>query len=173
MQKNNLLELVMIVKNSGDILKDCLSINKKYIDHWTILDTGSSDNTVSNIKEELKDIPGNLYIEEFVDFSHSRNRSLELSSKKCKYQIILDDSYIINGGDNLRKFLNNSKDDCIAIKIGKYINRFLHNDYFSKRIIKTSKNLRYKYRIHEDIYLPNYNFIEINDPNIFIHDLEF
>ena len=65
MQKNNLLELVMIVKNSGDILKDCLSINKKYIDHWTILDTGSSDNTVSNIKEELKDIPGNLYIEEF------------------------------------------------------------------------------------------------------------
>ena len=172
MQKNNLLELVMIVKNSGDILKDCLSINKKYIDHWTILDTGSSDNTVSNIKEELKDIPGNLYIEEFVDFSHSRNRSLELSSKKCKYQIILDDSYIINGGDNLRKFLNNSKDDCIAIKIGKYINRFLHNDYFSKRIIKTSKNLRYKYRIHEDIYLPNDNFIEINDPNIFIHDLD-
>ena len=134
MNDKNLLELVMIVKNSGDILKDCLSINKKYIDHWTILDTGSSDNTVSIIKEELKDIPGNLYIEEFVDFSHSRNRSLELSSKKCKYQIILDDSYLINGGYDLRKFLSKSKDDCIAIKIGKYEYNFLHSDYFSKRI---------------------------------------
>ena len=172
MNDKNLLELVMIVKNSGDILKDCLSINKKYIDHWTILDTGSSDNTVSIIKEELKDIPGNLYIEEFVDFSHSRNRSLELSSKKCKYQIILDDSYLINGGYDLRKFLSKSKDDCIAIKIGKYEYNFLHSDYFSKRIIKTNKNLRYKYRIHEDIYLSNDIFTEINDPNIFIHDLD-
>ena len=84
----NLLELVMIVKNSGDVLRDCLRLNKKFIDHWTILDTGSSDNTKNIIKEELKDLPGTLYEEDFVDFSTTRNRSLELSSKKCKYTII-------------------------------------------------------------------------------------
>jgi glycosyltransferase involved in cell wall biosynthesis len=68
-----LLELVMIVKNSGEVLRDCLRINKKYIDQWTILDTGSTDNTIEIIKDELKDIPGNLYQEPFIDFATSRN----------------------------------------------------------------------------------------------------
>ena len=48
----NLLELVMIVKNSGDVIRDCLRLNKKFIDHWTILDTGSSDNTKNIIKQK-------------------------------------------------------------------------------------------------------------------------
>ena len=65
-----LLELVMIVKNSGELLRDCLRLNKKFIDHWTILDTGSSDNTKNIIKEELADIPGNLYEEDFVTFMY-------------------------------------------------------------------------------------------------------
>ena len=97
MKDEKLLELVMIVKNSGDILKKCLNINKNFIDYWTIVDTGSTDNTCDIIKEELKDIPGKLHFIEFVDFCHTRNMSLELSSKSCKYTIILDDSYIIYG----------------------------------------------------------------------------
>ena len=51
---SNLLELVMIVKNSGEILRKCLQKNKRYIDYWTIVDTGSTDNTPSIIEEELK-----------------------------------------------------------------------------------------------------------------------
>jgi len=45
MKKQNILELVMIVRNSGEILRECLRNNKKFIDHWTILDTGSNDHT--------------------------------------------------------------------------------------------------------------------------------
>jgi hypothetical protein len=50
---SQLLELVMIVKNSGEVLRKCLQSVKPYIDRWTILDTGSSDNTPEIIKEEL------------------------------------------------------------------------------------------------------------------------
>ena len=46
-----ILELVMIVKNSGEILRDCLKHNKQFIDYWTILDTGSTDNTIDIINE--------------------------------------------------------------------------------------------------------------------------
>ena len=168
--EENILELVMIVKNSGEVLRECLKENKKYIDYWTILDTGSTDNTCEIIEEELRDIPGKLHHGEFIDFSQARNKSLELSSKSCKYTIVLDDSYVIMGGDKLRKFLSNKNDDCIRIKIGTFNGYCLTNDYYSKRITRTSANLMYKYRVHEDI--DTYDFTDIKDQNIFIKDLE-
>ena len=76
---DKLLELVMIVKNSGEVLRECLKENKKWIDYWTILDTGSTDNTPEIIKEELKDVPGKLHFGEFIDFSNARNKSIELT----------------------------------------------------------------------------------------------
>jgi hypothetical protein len=168
----NIIELVMIVRNSGDILKNCLRENKKFIDHWTILDTGSTDNTKEIIKSELSDIPGNLYEEPFVDFAHSRNRSLELSSKTCKYTIILDDSYILHGGQKLRQLLSKSKQSCFSISIGNYHDNFLQNEYISNRIIKSSDNLKYKYRVHEHIIVNKKNIQSITDPEIFINDME-
>lgn len=166
----NILELVMIVRNSGEILQKCLEENKKYIDYWTILDTGSTDRTKEIINKELNDIPGKLYEEPFIDFSKSRNRSIELSSKTCKYTIILDDSYILNGGKYLRDLLSKTKHSCLSIRIGNYINNYLRNDYTSIRIIKSTENLRYKYRVHEHIDVKKK--IEILDERIFINDIE-
>jgi len=168
----NILELVMIVKNSGSILRSCLEENKKFVDYWTILDTGSTDNTREIIKELLQDVKGKLYEEEFIDFATTRNRSLELSSKTCKYTIILDDSYIINGGNKLRKLLKNSKSKCFSIKIGNLKDNYLQNDYFSNRIIKTSENLQYIYKVHEYINIDKKNVHIIDDPDIFINDIE-
>uniref|UniRef100_A0A6C0E216 Uncharacterized protein n=1 Tax=viral metagenome TaxID=1070528 RepID=A0A6C0E216_9ZZZZ len=169
---NNILELVMIVKNSGDILKNCLQENKKFIDHWTILDTGSTDNTKDIIKQELSDIPGNLYEDKFIDFSDARNKSIELSSKKCKYTIVLDDSYILHGGDKLRKFLSKSKQPCYTIRIGNYKNGFLQNEYTSNRIFKTSENFKYKYRVHEYLDVNKKDVYDINDLDVFINDID-
>lgn len=168
-----LLELVMIVKNSGDVLRKCLHANKQFIDHWTILDTGSTDNTQEIIEDELVDIPGNLYFGEFIDFSQARNKSLELSSKTCKYTIILDDSYVLYGGQKLRELLKKSTVSCFLIKIGKYIDNILRDSYYSKRIIKTSENLKYKYRVHEDIVVNENKIKTIEDENIFIDDLTY
>jgi hypothetical protein len=81
-KNKNLLELVMIVKNSGQEIIPMLESTKKWIDHWTILDTGSTDDTMKNITECLKGIPGklhdgkSLYDDPFVDFSTARNRAL-------------------------------------------------------------------------------------------------
>jgi len=171
MSNENLIELVMIVKNSGEVLRECLRNNKLYIDYWTIVDTGSNDNTCEIIKEELKDIPGQLHNSKFINFSQARNEALELSSKKCKYSIILDDSYSIMGGDKLRNYLNKIDNDCIRIKIGKFNENCITNDYYSKRIIKSSSNLRYKYRVHEDI--DTSEFIDLENKDIFINDIDY
>lgn len=168
-----LLELCMIVKNSGEILRSCLKDNKKWIDHWTILDTGSTDNTMEIIKDELKDIPGTLHQGEFVDFCQARNLALSLLSNTCKFVIMIDDSYTLYGGDKLRDILKkDKKTSCFLIKIGKYIDNHLRDDYYSKRITRCEDKLRYHYRVHEDIDVSENKIKCIQDEGIFLDDIE-
>lgn len=148
---NNILELVMIVKNSGEILRKVLESIKPYLSYWTILDTGSTDGTQKLILDVMSDKPGKLFEEPFVNFLETRNRSLDLSPKKCKYQIILDDSYVLYGGKELCEFLKNTTNECFSIVVSDE-----DEVYPSNRIIKTSENLRYlKYKIHEFIQSSN------------------
>ena len=161
----------MIVKNSGDILKDCIQQNKYYVDYFTIVDTGSTDNTINIIQDELKDIKGKLHFVDFKDFSQARNEALKLSSKTCKYTIILDDSYIINGGYKLREILMKSNEKCYKILIGHLHNGYLQDKYYSTRIIKTDENLKYKYKVHEKIDIENELISEL-EHDIFIDDIE-
>lgn len=148
---NNLIELCIMVKNAGDGFQKILEQNLPYIDRWTILDTGSTDNTISIIKDVLKDKKGNLYTEPFINFRDSRNRCLDLAGTRCKYTIMLDDTYILTG--RVREFLENIRSD----QRGESYNVFIqstHTDsiiYGSNRILKTAKKLRYKYLIHEVI----------------------
>ena len=45
----------MIVKNEAHVIKRCLGSVKPWIDHWTIVDTGSNDGTQSLVREVLCD----------------------------------------------------------------------------------------------------------------------
>jgi len=144
-----LLELVMIVKNSSELLLNCLTAIKPYIDSYTILDTGSTDGTQDIIWDVMKDVNGSLYEEPFIDFSTSRNRALDLAGDKCKYTIMLDDTYCIQNGDSMRSVLEreytNENPIGFLIKIFDQYNY----EYYSNRIFKTKHNIRYKYKIHE------------------------
>ena len=107
---DNLINLAMIIKNGGNSLEHVLNENMDIIDRWTILDTGSTDDTIDIINKVLVGKKkGNLYQEPFINFRESRNRCLDLAGKKCKYTIMLDDTYIIKG--NLRHFLNEVRGD--------------------------------------------------------------
>lgn len=162
----NLLELVMIVKNGADTIVPVLEAIKPHIDSWTILDTGSTDNTRELITETLREVPGKLYEEPFVDFKTSRNRVLHLAGKKCKYTIMLDDSYVLQGGSNLRKILATSREDGLSLRI---TDEKESAEYYSLRILRTQSEIRYKYRIHE---IPDYdNAINISEREIEILDL--
>ena len=154
-----LLHLVMIVKNGGKDIVNMLEKNKKYIDHWTILDTGSIDGTQSRILDLMKDVPGELYEEPFVDFEYSRNRSLELAGDKCEWIIVLDDTYEIINGDALRVYLNQecNKINSLTLTIEDKINK-----YPSTRIIRSKCGYRYKYRVHEMIIAPGSAALDYN-----------
>ena len=146
---DNLNHLCIMVKNGGPQFEQMLISNLPFFDRWTILDTGSSDDTVDIIKNILVGKKkGELYQEPFINFKDSRNRCLELAGKTCKFITMLDDTYVVNG--DLRGFLNEVRSDqrCNSFTI------YIHSDdtiYGSNRIIKSDSELRYIHRIHEVI----------------------
>ncbi|MDN3504732.1 MAG: glycosyltransferase [Rhabdochlamydiaceae bacterium] len=82
--------LNMIVKNESDVIERCLASVKPYIDHWVIVDTGSTDGTQRKIRNFMKDIPGELYERNWVNFSHNRNEAMELARDQADYFLFID-----------------------------------------------------------------------------------
>lgn len=157
---NKLLELVMIVKDSGEDIIPMLKAAKPHIDHWTILDTGSSDDTMKIITTELSDVPGKLIdgVKEygaenaFVDFSTARNRVLTAAGNTCTFVIMLDDTYVLQDGKKLRKKLRKAKKQSYSGYNITIVDEM--QSYQSFRIFKTSDNVRYRYKIHEIAVAP-------------------
>ena len=95
--------LNMIVKNEASIITRCLASVMPIIDHWVIVDTGSTDGTQQIIREFMKDIPGELYERPWKNFEHNRNEALALAKGKGDYILIMDadDTLEFDPGFNL------------------------------------------------------------------------
>jgi predicted O-methyltransferase YrrM/tetratricopeptide (TPR) repeat protein len=146
---DNLIHLVIMVKNAGPGFEEVLRNNLPVIDRWTVLDTGSTDGTQDVVRRVLEGVKkGALYEEPFINFRESRNRSLELAGARCKFVLILDDTYWVRGP--LRQFLTTVRGDQFATSYSGMIQSG-DSEYYSNRIIKTEAGLRYMYTIHEVI----------------------
>jgi len=146
---DNLINLCIMVKNAGPQFRDMLLNNLSLIDEWTILDTGSSDETIDIINEVLVGKKkGHLYQEPFINFRDSRNRLLDLAGDNCKYTLMLDDTY--NVKLDLREFLYDIRSDQFADSYTLFI-KSDDSEYGSNRILKSNRKLRYINKIHEVI----------------------
>lgn len=145
---DNLINICIMVKDAGEDFRRILECNKPYMDRYTILDTGSTDNTVAIIKEVLADKRGELYEEPFINFRDSRNRLLDLAGEHCYFNIMLDDSYILHG--KLREFLDFARGDDEVTSYSLILDN-KDTMYTSNRVTKSSKGLRYINLMHEII----------------------
>jgi glycosyltransferase involved in cell wall biosynthesis len=79
--------LTMIVRNEGATIARCLRAAKPHITHWSIVDTGSTDNTREIIRKELAGVPGELHERPWRNFGHNRTESFQLAqswlAKRC------------------------------------------------------------------------------------------
>jgi len=96
------LGLNMIVKNEAHIIVETLTklCNKLPINYYVISDTGSTDNTKELITKffQKKNISGEIFDDEWVDFGTNRTLALEHAYKKTKYLLIhdADDEFVGN-----------------------------------------------------------------------------
>lgn len=165
---DNLINLCVMVKNGGKEFEEMLEKNLSIIDRWTILDTGSTDGTVEMVKRVLKNKKGRLYEEPFINFRESRNRCLELAGYSCKYNVMLDDTYVIVG--ELRDFLETVRSDQFSDSYSLMI-KSDDVEYYSNRITKSRNNLRYIYTIHEVIQKDNNINVVIPTSKCYVDDM--
>jgi glycosyltransferase involved in cell wall biosynthesis len=83
--------LAMMCKNESKLIRTALASVKPFIDSWSIVDTGSEDNTKNVILEELAGIPGTLFERPWINWEHNRTEAIKLAKLSgCDFIFILD-----------------------------------------------------------------------------------
>jgi hypothetical protein len=160
-----LLTLTMILKDEAATIAKTLRSVKHYIDRWVILDTGSTDNTKEIVRQELADIPGELYEEPFVDFATTRNRGLDLCREVTEWILYLDadDEFLDPGG--LRDWLKAAAADTAAFGVNVRVPEAL---FPSTRVIRSTSGYRFFGVVHEVLMHPSGAVPSSTVPNVVI-----
>jgi glycosyltransferase involved in cell wall biosynthesis len=131
--------LCMIVKNEAGIIARCLESVRDLIDYWVISDTGSDDDTKALIQQRLKDIPGELHDDPWVNFGHNRTLNIQRAYGKADYLLLIDaDMVVLQTGDLPR------------LTMDSYLLRHSGNvEYRIKRLVRADIQWRYEGATHE------------------------
>jgi glycosyltransferase involved in cell wall biosynthesis len=86
-------------KNEEHCIKDTLESVYKYIDHWIVYDTGSTDRTQEIVETFFKEknIPGKFYTETFEGFDKSKTKMIACAKDKADYIMHLDADDLLAG----------------------------------------------------------------------------
>lgn len=80
----------MIVKNESAVISRCLKSVLPLIDAWTVVDTGSDDNTPQIIEGLLKHLPGELHSRPWRNFAFNRTEAFQFNRTRGDYHLVID-----------------------------------------------------------------------------------
>jgi glycosyltransferase involved in cell wall biosynthesis len=173
-KKDPLLVVALMIKNEAPVIADTLKpLVDGGIDSFLIFDTGSRDNTIEKVIEFFTTHSiANFAIaqENFVDFSTSRNRGLDLVDEyfpEATFILMPDAEWIIRGVPELLQFCQSNKYDFHS----SYLILLVHNittEFYVDRLMRRECRCRFKCPVHEYLVspsvgsVPNSIFIECN-----------
>ena len=147
--------LNMIVKNESHIIESTLTklCDKIQFDYWVICDTGSTDDTPNIIKKFFanKNIPGELFFDEWINFAHNRTLALQRAYNKTDLLLVFDaDDEICGSIEIPKKVLYDQYHLQFGTSYGISYTRVL--------LVNNHKRFEYESVIHE--------YIVCREPNI-------
>lgn len=147
-----LISLVMIVKDEAKSIRQIIESVRSQIDHFVIVDTGSTDDTVAIARDALAGIDGKIVNLPFVDFATTRNASLDIAEEAgATFGLLLSgDETLVDTNRSLRTFCEQIRDEngpnhgSYNIPVDVSRNRFDAN-----RLVRLSAGWRYVGVVHE------------------------
>ncbi len=137
--------LNMIVKNESPVIRRCLDSVSGIIDHWVIVDTGSSDGTQEMIRTHMADLPGVLIEQPWIDFAHNRSEALRAARGKADYVLVIDADEVLelDQGFELPELLADSY--AFEMRSGGV-------SYYKVQLVRDSLDWSFRSVVHEYIY---------------------
>ena len=158
-----MLSVIVIVKNEEDNLRRCLN-SVQWADEIIVLDSGSSDNSVSVAKEFTKKV----YQTDWQGYGIQKQRALELATGKWVLNLDADESV---SAELKLEFVAIKEDKADAYRIPIVLNFYDRPLYYSwspKRHIRLFKRESARYSdnlIHEAVVLPgNFRIGKLKTP---------
>lgn len=96
-QSRPTIGLMMIVRNEALTLPRLASSVIGQINHWTIVDTGSTDDTVEVARLIFDGVPGELIEDEWRGYGPSRNVALEAAAPHSDWLLTMDADETLHG----------------------------------------------------------------------------
>lgn len=149
----------MIVKDEEKVILRCLNSVLPIIDSYIIVDTGSTDNTKSLIKNffDEKGIEGEILDYEFTNFSDSRNFAINSSINKTDFCFTIDADEILSfesSKEEVKSFLEDTDSAIINVSYNGTV-------YGRKSFFKPEK-FKYIGAVHEVLIPTQENTTEKN-----------
>jgi glycosyltransferase involved in cell wall biosynthesis len=151
---NNLVGVLMMIKNEENSIAITINSVKDYIKHVIIFDTGSTDRTIEIVKEtcEANNQELHLKVGVFKSFPESRNDAIEFAETvRVKFLILMDAGDEFRTEKSKNKFLKVISSIPQNINYGLVKQRWFENnkgnletnDHNDLRFIRNNSNCRY------------------------------
>jgi glycosyltransferase involved in cell wall biosynthesis len=149
----SLIAIALMVKNEAPSIQATLSsLFQEGMRHFFVLDTGSSDNTIELIQAFFTrhQLDGHIKQESFIDFSTSRNRTLELAEQQfpaTSFLLMPDAEWHLRNANALINFCTQEQHN----KTPLYLIKMKMNtmEFAAARLFRTASQVRFKGVVHE------------------------
>jgi len=150
-----MISACIITKNEEKNIKRCLESIKNMVDEIVVVDTGSEDSTIDIVRTYTDKVYSYSWND---DFSAVRNFAIEQAVGD--YILFLDADESLIEKFNFKTFLRNKEflEEAYLIKIFNIDldkSDEVIDEFWAIRFFKNSPNIRYKYKIHEQLFKNN------------------
>lgn len=144
-----MLSVCIIAKNEESNILRCINSVKSIADEIIVVDTGSTDKTVT----VATSLGAKVFYKKWNnDFSEARNYAMEKATKEWIFSIDADEALDSNDVLKLKNILKNTKKEAVYLNLVNLIKNTPINEISSLRIFKNRTCYRYVGKLHEQIY---------------------
>jgi len=187
--------LTMIVKNEEHIIHRSLDSTLPHVDGVVIIDTGSTDQTLSKIDELISkhdNIFYNVVSRDWIDFASNRNQSIELAEQMLNehFPNQIGYIYVLDADDEFIATIEHPFSNLDGVHGYSLLYKHAGSLYRRTQMFPAFRGLKYFGKVHEDfIYNDLFNssdFINLDtcyvdfkhmgarskDPNTYLNDIK-